>query len=71
MTAAEMAEWEEAGGKAIFRASGTMAEGPYLDAAWRGITEAARARFRMKARAVIACQPRQPVAEPKQGVLFA
>lgn len=71
MTAADMAAWEESGGKAVFRASTTMAEGPYLDAAWMGITEAARERFRMKARAVIACRPRQPVAAPEQGSLFA
>lgn len=64
MTDEEMAAWEDAGGKAIFRARSSMAEGLMLNAAWRGITEAARARYRMHARVVIACRPQQPDKEP-------
>lgn len=69
MTDTERAAWEDAGGKAIFHARSSMAEGPFLDAAWNGITEAARARYRYEARRVIACQPHQPVRAAEQGVL--
>lgn len=69
MTDADMGAWEEAGGKAIFHARSSMADGPLLDAAWNGITEAARARYRNEARRVIACRPHQPARAAEQGVL--
>lgn len=52
--------WEEAGGKALLRASTTLREGPELDAAWAGITDAARASYRRRARAVIDAKPHSP-----------